>query len=70
MSVSDDCIVITNLKFDSPFVNNDKRVTEYADSVISVKNHFETSVIEAIIVVKVPEDIREEVKNEVYARLP
>ncbi|MBO4357027.1 MAG: hypothetical protein J5813_02515 [Candidatus Methanomethylophilaceae archaeon] len=68
--MSDECVVVTNLRFDSPFVNNDRRVRDYAESVISVKNHFDTSIIEAILVVKVPEDIREEVKNEIYSRLP
>ena len=54
--MSDECVVVTNLRFDSPFVNNDRRVRDYAESVISVKNHFDTSIIEAILVVKVPEE--------------
>jgi len=46
--------------------NDERRIKEYVESVKSVKERFDTSVMEAIVVVKVPEDIRDDVKKIVY----
>lgn len=45
---------------------NDGRVDEYTRTVESVKEHFDTSVVEAVLICKVPEDIREEVTSRLY----
>ena len=46
--------------------DEDGRVKEYTRTVRSVKDHFDTSVVEAVLICKVPEDIREKVTNNLY----
>ncbi len=46
--------------------DEDGRVEEYTRTVRSVKDHFDTSVVEAVLICKVPEDIREKVTNNLY----
>ncbi|MBE6527936.1 MAG: hypothetical protein E7Z64_02020 [Thermoplasmata archaeon] len=53
----------------APVGFNVQRIKDYTETVVSIIDGYDTSVIEAILVAKVPYEIRDEVKAAVYSRL-
>ncbi len=67
--VQEGCLVSAHPNKDGPsFESDDKRIEDLSNAAVGIIERFDTSVIEAIIIAKIPEEIREEVKRKVYER--